>query len=125
MLICVIDDDESVRTGTASLLRSGGDRTETFASAQLFLDSGAPCRFACIVADIQMPGMSGIELALRLGCGSSQVPVILMTGRNDPELLSSAAATSAVCVLTKPFGADRLLECVELAITRRKVPAAP
>src|SRR5262249_40433732 len=116
MLISVVDDDEPVRSGTASLLRAAGYATESFGSAEEFLESGDHHRFACVVADIQMPGMSGIELANRLGRGEPPTPVILMTARTEGEVLADAAASSAACLLRKPFTADRLLECLRSAM---------
>ena len=112
MLVGIVDDDESVRAGTASLLRAAGYVTETFASADAFLRSGDPHRFVCVVADIQMPGISGIELANRLGRDARPVPVILVTARTEADVLAQAGASSAAGVLRKPFAADRLLDCV-------------
>lgn len=113
MLISVVDDDESVRSGTASLLRAAGYTAVTFGSAEEFLNSGDPHRFACVVADIQMSGMSGIELADRLGHDEPPMPVILMTARTEQDMLANAAASSAACLLRKPFAADELLQCLQ------------
>jgi FixJ family two-component response regulator len=113
MLISVVDDDESVRSGTASLLRSAGYVAETFSSAEEFLNSGDHHRFACVVADIQMPGMSGIELANRLGHDEPPTPVILVTARTEHEVHAKAAASNAAFLLRKPFAADRLLQCLQ------------
>jgi FixJ family two-component response regulator len=112
MMISVVDDDESVRSGVASLLRAAGYVADTFGSAEEFLNSGDPRRFACVVADIHMPGMSGIELANRLGHNEPPTPVILVTGRAEREVLADAVASGAACTLHKPFGADQLLQCV-------------
>jgi FixJ family two-component response regulator len=116
MLIAVVDDDDSVRYGTASLLRAEGYAVELFASAEAFLDSGDHHRFACVVADIQMPGMSGIELANRLGHDARPTPVILVTARTEQEILANAANSHAACVLRKPFTAQCLLECLHDAL---------
>jgi len=115
-LISIVDDDDSVRFGTASLLRAAGYATESFGSAEEFLRSGDHTRFACVVADIQMPGMSGIELANRLGQDVPPTPVILVTARTEKEILANAAASGASCLLRKPFTGDQLLECVSSAI---------
>ena len=115
-LISVVDDDDSVRAGTASLLRAAGYLSESFASAEEFLKSGDHHRFACVVADIQMPGMSGVELANRLGGDEPPTPVILMTARTEREILANAAASRASCLLRKPFTADQLLECLTSAM---------
>jgi len=111
-LISVVDDDESVRSGTASLLRAAGYATESFGSVEEFLRSGNPRRFACVVSDIQMPGMSGIELANQLGHGDAPIPVILVTARTEKEVLGNATQSRASFLLRKPFTADQLLMCV-------------
>lgn len=110
--ICVIDDDDSMRSATTGLLRAAGYATAAFDSAEAFLDAGEAHRFACVVADIQMPGMDGIALAERLGLPPS-VPVILMTAKTEPDVLERAAASRAAFVLRKPFPAQRLLTCLQ------------
>lgn len=112
LLICVVDDDDSVRDGTASLLRSAGYATASYASAEAFLASSERTRCACVVADVQMPGMSGIDLAGALGA-DPPLPVILMTARTEPEVLAAARASRAAFLLRKPYAAQRLLECVQ------------
>lgn len=116
-LISIIDDDESVRLATASLLRSEGYRTELFASAEDFLASDA-ARFACVVSDIQMAGMSGIDLTGQLLADDADARIILMTARTEEDLHQRAGASGAVCLLSKPFAAEQLLNCVERALTR-------
>ena len=111
-LIAVVDDEDCVRSGTASLLRAADYATECFASAEDLLASGDHHRFACVVADIQMSGMSGIELANRLGRDVPPTPVVIMTARTEKDVLASAGASRASCLLRKPFTADELLECV-------------
>lgn len=115
LLISIIDDDESVRLATASLLRSEGYRTELFASAEEFL-AGDVARFACVVSDIQMAGMSGIDLTGRLLADDANARIILMTARTEDDLHQRASASGAVCLLRKPFAADQLLACVERAL---------
>jgi FixJ family two-component response regulator len=117
-LISVIDDDESVRVATASLLRSIGYATETFVSAEDCLGSGDVTRFACMIADIQMPGMSGIDLTLRLAAQRHAVPVILMTARTEQDLLARAHSCGAAFVLKKPYTAERLLACLDTVLRR-------
>lgn len=116
-LISIIDDDESVRLATASLLRSEGYRTELFASAEEFLASDA-ARFACVVSDIQMAGMSGIDLTGQLLAEDADARIILMTARTEEDLHQRAGTSGAVCLLCKPFAAEQLLNCVERALTR-------
>ena len=118
LLIAVVDDDESIRCSTASLLRSEGYVTESFDSAENFLESADCRRFACVVADIQMPGMSGIELANKLSQSEPPTPVILVTARTERDVLVGATETKATCLLRKPFAAERLLECLRSALVR-------
>ncbi|PTQ69202.1 response regulator receiver domain-containing protein [Pseudomonas sp. GV071] len=115
-LISVIDDDESLRLATSSLLRSMGYATEYFANAEDFLGSGDAARFACVISDIQMPGMNGIDLTQRLMAADGDSKVILMTARTEQELHERARASGAVCLLLKPFEAERLLRCVGEAL---------
>jgi FixJ family two-component response regulator len=116
VLISVIDDDESVRVATASLLRSAGYMTESFASAEEFLGSGNVARFGCIVTDIQMAGMSGIELTLRVADRRPAVPVILMTARAEQDIHARAETCGAAFVLKKPYTADSLLACLDMVL---------
>jgi FixJ family two-component response regulator len=116
MRICVIDDDASVRSATASLLRAAGYATASFDSAEAFLSRGDLHRFACVVADIQMPGMGGIALADRLAHDEPQLPVILMTAKTEQDVLERAAASRAAFLLRKPFTAERLLAYLQLAV---------
>jgi FixJ family two-component response regulator len=114
--ICIIEDDESVRAATASLLRAAGYATASFGSAEAFLAAGDLHRFACLVVDIQMPGMDGIALADRLGRDAPHVPVILVTARTDHDVLERAAASRAAFLLRKPFPAERLLACLQVVL---------
>lgn len=115
-LIAIIEDDESLRLAASSLLRSMGYVTEFFASAEEFLGSGDLSRFACIVADIQMPGMSGIELTHKLIADNGAAKVVLMTARTETDIHNRARASGAVCLLQKPFAAESLLKCVDKAL---------
>ena len=115
-LICIIDDDESMRSAVVALVRSAGYQAHGFASADEFLGCGTVESFACIITDIQMPGMSGIELKQHLAAGQCPVPVIMITARHDPGLEQKALASGAASFLRKPFEADVLLECLERAL---------
>ncbi|WP_271195196.1 response regulator transcription factor [Pseudomonas turukhanskensis] len=117
-LISVIDDDESLRLATASLLRSMGYATECFAHAEAFFGAGDTARFACVISDIQMPGMDGIELTRRLLAADGGRKVILMTGRGEQALLRQARASGAVGLLLKPFEVELLLGCVGDAVNQ-------
>lgn len=115
-LIAIIDDDESMRRALVALIRSAGYQARDFVSAEAFLASGAIASFSCIITDIQMPGMSGIELKQHLVAIACSVPVIMITARHDPDLEGKAFASGAVCFLRKPFEADVLIPCVESAL---------
>ncbi|MGY1447886.1 response regulator transcription factor [Pseudomonas chlororaphis] len=117
LLIAIIDDDESLRLATSSLLRSMDYMTEHFASTEDFLDSGDASRFACIIADIQMPGVSGIDLTYRLMTADDTAKVILMTARTEQDIHERARTSGAAYLLQKPFEAQRLLNCLEALLT--------
>lgn len=117
-LISIIDDDDSLRAALVGLVRSLGYAASGFANAEDFLAAEQAGVSAAIVSDIQMPGLSGIELKERLvadGCGA---PVIMITGRAEPGLKERALASGAVCVLKKPFAAEALIDCLERALAR-------
>jgi len=111
--ISIIDDDESMRRAVVALVRSAGYEAQGFASAEDFLASGTAQSSACIITDIQMPGMSGIELKRHLLASQCTVPVIMITARHDLDLEQKAVASGALCFLRKPFEADVLIRCLE------------
>ena len=114
--IAIIDDDESLRLALVGFVRSLGYRATGFASADEFLAAGAAGASDCIVTDIQMPGLSGIDLKdhlIRTGC---RVPVIMVTARTEPALHERALASGALCLLMKPFADDALIGCLERAL---------
>jgi FixJ family two-component response regulator len=115
-LICVIDDDESMRRTILALVRSAGYEARGFASAEEFLRCGKSQAFACIITDVQMPGMSGIELKQHLTASQCLIPVIMITARHDPGLEAQASASGAACFLRKPFEAGALIRCLEGAL---------
>ena len=115
-MISIIDDDESVRTATASLVRSLGFETCTFDSAEAFLSSTRLGDSACVISDVQMPGMSGIDLQSRLrACGSS-VPMIFITAFPEERVRRKAMDAGATGFLSKPFEGREMVECIELAL---------
>ena len=115
-LISIIDDDDSMRSAIVALVRSAGYEARGFASAIAFLASGTVRIFACIVTDIQMPGMSGIELKEHLTASQLPVPVIMITAHHDPGIEELANASGAACFLRKPFEAGALIRCIEDAL---------
>jgi FixJ family two-component response regulator len=114
-LIAIIDDDDSMLSAIASLLRSVGFATKTYCSAEDFIGSGCHVASSCIITDIHMPGLSGIELKYWLNAHSSFVPVIMITARSEPHLKAQALASGAICFLKKPFAAQALLDCLKRA----------
>jgi FixJ family two-component response regulator len=115
-LISVIDDDASMLRAVARLIRSAGYDAIGFASAEAFLGCGMVSSFACIITDVQMPGMSGIELKQRLVEQQFLAPVIIITARHDPGLEQRALASGAACFLRKPLEPDALIACLENAL---------
>lgn len=115
-LVSIIEDDASLREALVGLVRSLGHSASGFASAEAFLAAGGAQESACIVTDIHMPGLSGIELAQKLAQDGCRAPVILITARGEDGLQERAAAMGAHCVLLKPFAADALIGCLESAL---------
>ena len=105
-----------MRSAVVALVRSAGYDAQGFASAEDFLGSGTVGNVACVITDIQMPGISGIELKRHLAASQFPVPVIVITAHHDPDLEVKALASGAVCFLRKPFEADTLIGCVENAL---------
>jgi FixJ family two-component response regulator len=112
-VISIIDDDESMRTALVGLIRSLGYDVRGFASAEEFLRHGRVQSFSCIITDIQMPGMSGIELQQHLTACQYSLPVIMITARHEAGLEERALASGAACFLRKPFEAQTLVSCLE------------
>ena len=116
LLIAVIDDDEPFRTALVESLCSLGYGVHGFASAEEFFAVSGEGSCDCVITDIHMPGMSGLDLKRRLMARDWRVPVIMITARGEPALEARAAATGAVCLLRKPFEADALIGCLERAL---------
>jgi len=114
-VISIVEDDESLRTALIGLLRAAGYSGRGFASAEEFLavQDGA-C--ACVITDVRLPGESGLDMIGRLRKLGYQRPVIVITAGADPAIADAARAQGALCVLTKPFEADQLLDCVARAL---------
>jgi FixJ family two-component response regulator len=116
--VFVIDDDASVREALSSLIRSVGLRAEIFPSAQEFLRHGRPDTPACLVLDIRLPGLNGLELQQRLIGDRVQLPIIFITGHGDIPMSVRAIKAGAVEFLTKPFHERDLLRAITQAIER-------
>jgi FixJ family two-component response regulator len=115
-LITIVDDDESVREALQSLIKSVGLRAEVFTSAEDFLASSRWRETACLILDVRMPGMGGLELQRRLTESNYHIPVIFITAHGDEEMRRRALAADAVEFLSKPFCEDALLNAVRAAL---------
>jgi len=114
--IAVIDDDDSYRVALVESLSSLGYGADGYASAEDYIGSVGGRYFNCVVTDIHMPGMSGLDLMKRLAAQGSATPVVLITARSDTNLAARAAAAGAACLLRKPFEINDLIECIEGAV---------
>ncbi|WP_027687395.1 response regulator transcription factor [Rhizobium leguminosarum] len=115
-LIAIVDDDEPMRDAIKGLVRSMGFDAETFSSADDFLTSPHIRRTACLVTDINMPGMSGLDLHRRLVALGRSIPTILITAFPEKNVRASALGADIVGCLTKPFGEEVLLDCIRSAL---------
>jgi FixJ family two-component response regulator len=122
-LVAIVDDDQSIRNATRDLLRAAGFATATFEDAESFLGSASRASAACLVADMRMPGMTGLELYQALVASGDRIPTVIITAH--PEALTHSRARDAgiKCYLSKPFAPDDLLECVREALA--KSPRGP
>ena len=117
-LVAIVDDDDSMRDALTGLLKSVGLSTSAFASAEEFLRSGEQHHTACLIADIRMPGISGLELQARLNAEDCRVPTIFITAHGDEAMRMQALRAGAVEFLTKPLDDRALLESVWAAMER-------
>jgi FixJ family two-component response regulator len=117
-IIAVVEDDAGVRTALEQLLRSAGFHAMTFESAEAFLAHSDREAVDCLIADINLPGMSGVELVKRLGTNGQRLPAVLITGRRDPATMELARQVSDVPRLYKPFSDDALFDVIGRAMHR-------
>jgi FixJ family two-component response regulator len=117
-IISIVDDDQSVRQSLASLLRSVGFAVRAFGSAEDFLKAGQPGATGCLLLDLRMPGMSGLELQQQLAAAGVRVPIVFLTAHGDEEARARALRAGAVAFLTKPFSENALLDAVRVALSR-------
>jgi FixJ family two-component response regulator len=115
-LISVIDDDESVRRTTTRLIESFGFRAAAFESAENFLGSGHLNDTSCLIVDVQMPGMNGLQLQSQLAAADCRIPIIFITAYDDKESRRRAMQAGAIAFLGKPFRDEQLLESIRLAL---------
>ena len=114
--ISIVDDDESVREAMSGLMRSIGFAANAFPSGESFLKSSRLHRTACLIADVQMPGMTGVELHHRLLASGNPVPTILITAHVDEKVRAQAQNAGVVAYLTKPADESELLSCIHSAL---------
>jgi FixJ family two-component response regulator len=116
--VAIVDDDDSVRGTLQELLRSAGFPSRAFESAERFLASGHQQETACLITDIRMPGMSGLELQAKLNAECCRIPTIFITAHGDEEMRLRALRAGAVEFLQKPFDDEVLVESVREALDR-------
>ena len=118
-LISIVDDDRFVRRAIESLVTSHGSPACTFPTAEEFLQSPLLAETSCLISDVQMPGISGVQLQDRLADLGLSIPTIFITAYPDDAVRTRVIATGAVCFLHKPFEARSLIECIDNALNRR------
>jgi FixJ family two-component response regulator len=115
-LVAIVDDDDLMRSALQGMLKSVGLRSQAFASAEEFLNSGQQRQTACLITDIRMPGMSGLELQAKLNAEHCRIPTIFITAHGDTKMRMQALRAGAVEFLAKPFDDDALLGSVRAAL---------
>jgi FixJ family two-component response regulator len=116
-VVCIVDDDASLRRSLSNLLTSVGFRVETFPSAEAFLESVHRQRTGCMVLDLRMAGMSGLELLRHLDATDSRIPVIILTAHDDEDTRQRTLRAGAVAFLKKPFQSAVLVDAVRSALS--------
>jgi FixJ family two-component response regulator len=115
-MVAIVDDDELMRSALQGMLKSVGLPSQAFASAEEFLQSGQQQQTACLITDIRMPGMSGLELQAQLNAQHCRIPTIFITAHGDTKMRMQALRAGAVEFLAKPFDDEVLLESVRAAL---------
>jgi FixJ family two-component response regulator len=119
-IVMIVDDDDSIRKAVRRLMKSFGFAVETFASAEEFLGSDRLAKTSCLILDVHMPGMSGLQLQERLVAGDCAIPIVFITAFNDGRARAQALDAGAIGYLIKPFADEELLNCIHTAL---KFPA--
>jgi FixJ family two-component response regulator len=115
-VVAIVDDDDAVRVALEGLLRSAGLSARAFDSAETFIESGQQFQTGCLIADIRMPGMSGLELQAKLNAEHCRIPIVFITAHGDAQMRMQALRAGAVEFLAKPFNDEVLLETVRAAL---------
>ena len=114
--VAIVDDDEEVRVALGGLLKSAGLAARAFESAEEFIESGQQFQVACLITDIRMPGISGLELQAKLNAEGCRIPIVFITAHGDAKMRMQALRAGAVEFLAKPFDDEALLESVHAAL---------
>ena len=117
-LIAVVDDDKSIRNATQDLLKAAGFSAATFEDARSFLVSASRVRTDCLVADMRMPGMTGLELHLELVASGHTIPTVIMSAHTEELARARERDVGIICYLSKPFVPDELLACVRKGLAK-------
>lgn len=123
-LVAIVDDDKSIRNATQDLLNAAGFATATFEDAESFLGSASRATAACLVADMRMPGMSGVELYQTLVTSGHSIPTVIITAHPEEVTQARGRVAGLTCYLIKPFTPDELLECVHEALAKSRTRVA-
>jgi FixJ family two-component response regulator len=115
-VISIVDDDQAVLEATNGLIRSLGYDAATFASAEAFLESERVCDTSCLITDLHMPGLNGLDLQARLIADGHRMPVIFITAFPDDSVRARAMNAGAICFMSKPFTDDHLIRCLNKAL---------
>ncbi len=116
--ISIVDDDDSLRDALKSLIDSVGFRVEVFASGEDFLNSPSISKTDCLITDVRMPGMSGLELQERLNAAGASIPIVFISAHDDTEARARAIRGGAIDFLQKPFSADSLLGAISACLEK-------
>jgi FixJ family two-component response regulator len=120
-IVFVVDDDISVRESLEALIQCAGWQSETFASAQEFLSRPRVLAPSCLILDVSLPGLGGLDLQKRIAADRMDMPIIFITGHDDVPMTVQAMKAGAVEVLTKPFGDEALLSAIRQALERSRI----
>ena len=124
-IIAIVDDDEPLREALGSVMKAAGFTTNTFATAEEFLESATRRETACLILDVRLPGMSGIELQKRLADADSTVPIIFVTAHGDASLRDLVMRSGAAGFLNKPVRSDALLREIHAALAKNRTDNNP
>jgi FixJ family two-component response regulator len=117
-LISIVDDDDSLRRSLGNLLRSLGFRVQEFASAQAFIGAQNARETACLILDVRMPGMTGLDLQRHIAASGWRVPIVFITSHADDDARTRALAAGGVAFLSKPFREKEILDAINAALSR-------